>query len=183
MNPIDILEQYYDRHSKALDLLVAHGNQVAQKALKAAAKVSHLGPDLDFIEKAAMLHDVGIFQTDTPQLGCTGPHPYIRHGVLGHDLLIEAGRSQLALVCERHVGVGISAEDILRFNLPLPDRDMVPVSIEEQIICYADKFFSKNGHGDRKTQEKSIDQIMRSLQKYGPDKVKRFQNWVEMFAD
>ena len=183
MNPIDILEQYYDCHSKAFEILVAHGNQVTQKALKSAAKVSHLGPDLDFIEKAAMLHDVGIFLTDTPQLGCTGTHPYIRHGVLGYNLMIEAGRSQLARVCERHVGVGISAEDVHRFNLPLPDRDMVPVSIEEQIICYADKFFSKNGNGNLKTQEKDIDQIIRSLQKYGQDKVKKFQHWVEMFED
>jgi len=181
MNPIDILELYYNRHSKAFEILVAHGNQVAQKATKAAAKVSHLGPDLDFIEKAAMLHDIGIFLTDTPQLGCSGTHPYIRHGVLGYDLLIEAGRPQLALVCERHVGVGISAEDVLRFNLPLPERDMVPISIEEQIICYADKFFSKNSNGNRKTPEKDPDQIIHSLQKYGPDKVKRFQKWVELF--
>lgn len=183
MNPIDILEQYYDRHSKAFEILTAHGNQVAHKALKAAAKVSRLGPDLDFIEKAALLHDVGIFLTDTPQLGCTGTQPYICHGVLGYDLLIEAGRSKLALVCERHVGVGISAEDVLRFNLPLPERDMVPISLEEQIICFADKFFSKNGNGNLKTQEKNIDQIMCSLQKYGQDKVKRFQKWVEMFED
>ena len=183
MNPIDILAQYYDRHSKAFKILLAHGRQVAQKALKAAEKVSHLEPDLDFIEKAAMLHDVGIFLTDTPQLGCNGTHPYIRHGVLGYDLMIGAGRSRLARVCERHVGVGISAADVLRFNLPLPARDMVPVSIEEQIICYADKFFSKNGNGTLKTQEKNIDQIMRNLQKYGKDKVDRFHNWVEMFGD
>ena len=183
MNPIDILAQYYDRHSKAFKILVAHGRQVAQKALKAAEKVSHLGPDFDFIEQAAMLHDVGIFLTATPQLGCTGTQPYIRHGVLGYDLMIGAGRSRLARVCERHVGVGISAADVLRFNLPLPERDMVPISIEEQIICYADKFFSKNGNGTLKTQEKNIDQIMRSLQKYGQDKVDRFQKWVEMFED
>ena len=183
MNPIVFLEQYYDRHSMAFDILVAHGNQVAQKALKAAAKVSHLEPDLDFIAKAAMLHDVGIFLTDTPQLGCMGIHPYIRHGILGHDLLIEAGQSQLALVCERHVGVGIGVDDVLRFNLPLPERDMVPISIEEQIICYADKFFSKNGNGSLKTEEKSIDQIALGLEEYGRDKVDRFQKWVEMFED
>ena len=183
MNPIDFLERYYDRHSKAFDILVAHGNQVAHKALKAAEKVGHLGPDLDFIEKAAMLHDVGIFLTDTPQLGCKGIHPYIRHGVLGYDLLIEAGQPQLALVCERHVGVGISADDVHRFNLPLPKRDMVPISIEEQIICYADKFFSKNGNGCDKTQEKSIAQVTSSLKKYGQDKVNRFQKWVEIFED
>ena len=87
----------------------------------------------------------------------------------------------LALVCERHVGVGISADDVLCFNLPLPERDMVPISIEEQVICYADKFFSKNGNGSLRPQEKSVDQIMRDLQKYGPDKARRFQKWVEMF--
>jgi len=183
MNPIDILAQYYDRNSKAFEILVAHGSQVAQKALKAAKKVSHLEPDLDFIEKAAMLHDIGIFLTDTPQLGCQGVHPYIRHGVLGSDLLIGAGRSRLARVCERHVGVGISAADVLRFNLPLPERDMVPVSIEEQIICFADKFYSKNGNGGRNAREKSVAEISGSLKKYGQDKVHRFQKWVEMFED
>ena len=183
MNPIDILEQYYDRHSKAFEILTAHGSQVARKALKVAEKVSHLGPDLDFIEKAAMLHDVGIFLTDTPQLDCNGTHPYIRHGVLGYDLMIGAGRSRLARVCERHVGVGISAADVLRFNLPLPERDMVPVSIEEQIICFADKFYSKNGNGGRNAREKSVAEISGSLKKYGQDKVHRFDNWVKMFED
>jgi len=181
MNPIDILEQYYDRHSKAFEILLAHGNQVAQKALKAAEKVSHLDPDLDFIEKAAMLHDIGVFLTNAPQLGCNGIHPYIRHGVLGYYLLIEADLRRFALVCERHVGVGISADDVLRFNLPLPKRDMVPISIEEQVICYADKFFSKSGNGSLKSQEKNVEQIMRNLQKYGQDKVSRFQKWVGMF--
>ena len=97
--------------------------------------------------------------------------------------MIGAGRPRLARVCERHVGVGSSADDVLRFNLPLPARDMVPISIEEQIICYADKFFSKNGNGSQKTQGKKIDQILHSLQKYGQDKVHKFQKWVEMFED
>ena len=183
MNPIDILEQYYDRNSKAFEILTAHGNQVARKALKVAEKVSHLGPDLDFIEKAAMLHDIGVFLTDSLQLGCNGTHPYIRHGVLGYDLMIGAGRSQLARICERHVGVGISAADVLRFNLPLPERDMLPISIEEQIICYADKFFSKNGNGSLRAPEKTVAEINSSLRKYGKDKVNRFQIWVGMFGD
>ena len=128
-----------------------------------------------------MLHDIGIFLTDTPLLGCNGPHPYIRHGVLGYDLLIEAGWPQLALVCERHVGVGINVDDVLSFNLPLPQREMVPISIEEQIICYADKFFSKNENGSLKPPEKPIEKILHNLSKYGQDKVSRFQKWVEMF--
>jgi len=181
MNPIDILEQYYDRSSKAYTILVTHGQQVAQKALRVAEKVYDPGPDLDFIERAAMLHDIGIFLTDTPQLGCNGIHPYIRHGVLGFDLLMEAGCPELALVCERHVGVGIGIDDIRNFKLPLPQREMVPISIEEQIICYSDKFYSKNGNGCLKTPQKTVGEIISSLEKYGPDKVSRFKKWVEMF--
>jgi uncharacterized protein len=56
---------------------------------------------------------------------------------------------------------------------------MIPVSIEEQVICYADKFFSKNGNG--RSAEKSITEITDNLSRYGPDKVKRFQSWVQMF--
>ncbi len=179
MNPIELLEQYYDSNSKAFKILVEHGRQVADKARAAAATVSALKPDVEFIETAAVLHDIGIFLTDTPQFGCFGKHPYICHGILGSALLKEKGHAELALVCERHVGVGISIEDIQRHNLPLPEREMIPVSIEEQIICYADTFFSKNGNG--RPVEKSIAEITDNLSRYGPDKVERFQSWVKKF--
>ena len=179
MDPIELLKQYYDSNSKAFKILVEHGRQVADKARKAAKNVSKLKPDLEFIEAAAVLHDIGIFLTRTPQFGCFGKHPYICHGILGGELLKEKGQSQLALVCERHVGVGISKEDIQRHNLPLPNRDMIPISIEEQIICYADKFFSKNGNG--RVGEKSIPEIIDNLSRYGPDKVERFESWARMF--
>ncbi len=182
MNPLDILTKYYNSDSKTFEILVIHGRQVGQKALQAAEKVAELQPDLEFLEKAAMLHDVGICRTNTPQLGCRGVHPYIRHGVLGSGLLIESGLPDYALVCERHVGVGIRIDDVLRFNLPLPHRQMVPVSIEEQIICYADKFFSKIGNGYEAAPEKSVGEIIADLGKYGEDKVTRFKKWVEMFG-
>ena len=179
MNPIELLEEYYDPRSKAFEILVAHGQLVASKAHAAARRVPELKPDLNFIEKAAMLHDIGIFQTNSPGFGCYGKHPYICHGILGSDLLKKEGHPVLALVCERHVGVGISIEDIQRQRLPLPNRDLIPVSIEEQIICYADKFFSKNDNGQ--PAEKSIADIIDNLSRYGPDKVRRFESWVEMF--
>ena len=179
MNPIELLERYYDTNSKAYQILVAHGQKVADKARAAAYQVPALNPDLDFIEAAAMLHDIGIFQTATPQLGCFGQHPYICHGILGSDILQKEGHPKLALVCERHIGVGISKADIRQQNLPLPDRKMIPVSIEEQIVCYADKFFSKNGNG--RPTEKPIQEIIDSLSPYGPEKVQRFESWVKQF--
>jgi uncharacterized protein len=179
MKPLELLAEFYDTNSRAFKILVAHGRQVTQKARAAAATVAALKPDLEFIETAAMLHDIGIFLTSSPGVGCFGKHPYICHGILGSALLKEKGHSELALVCERHVGVGISIKDIQRHNLPLPNRDMIPVSIEEQIICYADKFFSKNGNG--RPAEKSIAEIIDNLSRYGPDKVNRFESWVQMF--
>jgi uncharacterized protein len=43
----------------------------------AAGQVSHLNPNLDYIAKAAMLHDIGILHTNSPELGCRGKHPYM----------------------------------------------------------------------------------------------------------
>ena len=179
MNPIDIIDKCYDRGAMAYEILICHGKHVAQKALDAAKNVSYLNPDLDFIRDAAMLHDIGIFLTNTPKLGCTGRHPYICHGYLGRNILEKKGMLKLALVCERHVGVGITPEDIRQYHLPLPERNMAPVSIEEQIICYADKFYSKNN--DLIPKEKSVEDIKLGLEQYGHDKVAKFQSWVDMF--
>jgi uncharacterized protein len=53
----------------------------------------------------------------------------------------------------------------------------VPVTLEEKIICYADKFFSKtNG-----TREKSTDAVIAQLMPYGLDKVQRFKQWRRGF--
>ena len=179
INPVEIIADFYDSGSMAYKLLLDHGRQVAQKALQAAARVLQLKPDTAFIREAAMLHDIGIFMTNTPELGCTGEHPYICHGYLGRNLLEKRGLPGHALVCERHVGAGISVVDIERQGLPLPRRDMLPVSIEEQIICYADKFFSKLP--ERAACEYSADEILRRLKKFGPDKADRFQQWTKMF--
>jgi len=179
MNPPDIIAEFYRPGTKTYNVLMQHGKQVADKAVNAASKVPHLNPDLNFIREASMLHDIGIFLTNTPELGCTGAHPYICHGYLGREILESKGLPEHALVCERHVGVGITAEEIKRYNLPLPEHDMVPISIEEQIICFADKFFSKNGN--MILTEKSVGDTLRCLEPYGADKVITFQSWVRLF--
>jgi len=179
-DPITIIAQYYDPSGKAFQVLVTHGRLVAQKALEAARAVEHLRPDRGLIERAAMLHDIGMLRTYVPKLGCNGTEPYIRHGVIGREMLEEIGLGAEALICERHVGAGISAEEIHRRRLPLPKRDMLPLSVEEQIVCYADKFFSKNGKG--KTAEKTVARVLKSLARHGPEQAARFMAWAEMFG-
>jgi uncharacterized protein len=181
MNPLDIIHEYYDPDTDLYQVLTAHNERVAAKALAAARRVSHLNPDLDFIEEAAWLHDIGIFLTDAPGICCHGRHPYIRHGVLGRSILEEHGLHRHALVCERHIGVGITAEEIEKNRLPLPVRDMRPTTVEEEIIAYADKFFSKDCA--RMVRDNSVEWIVQGLEKHGPEKARIFRTWVDRYEN
>lgn len=177
MNPYALISEFYAPGSEAHRILVRHGKQVAAKALAVARRLSAAAPDLRFIEEAALLHDIGVCMTRAPEIGCTGSHPYVCHGYLGRELLEQRGLVRHALVCERHVGVGIPMEEIRRRRLPLPLRDMRPVTLEEEIIAYADKFYSKCGEDT----EKSVAEILRGLERYGPDKAAIFRAWVRRF--
>ncbi len=179
VNPIEIINAFYRPGSGIHGLLLAHAGAVTQKALAIARRVSVMKPDLRFIEEAAMLHDIGVFLTYAPSIGCMGVYPYVCHGYLGSRLLDARGLGPHARVCERHVGVGLTAKDIQTAGLPLPARDVLPVSLEERIICYADKFFSKKSGEEAK--EEPVEEVLKNLEKYGSDKVRRFSEWMAVF--
>ena len=102
-----------------------------------------------------MLHDIGIIYCNAPKIYCNGPHKYIEHGYLGAELLRAEGFPKHALVAERHTGTGITIEQVEREELPIPERDYCPQSLEEKIICYADKFYSKSHLGEEVLWRKS----------------------------
>lgn len=180
MDPLKIISRHFNPGSTAFEILVEHSRMVMAKALTVAESVRHLSPDLTFIKEAAMLHDIGIIFVNAPELGCHGKEPYICHGYLGRDLLEKEGFPLHGLVCERHVGVGLGIADIVTLNLSLPVRDMRPLSIEEKIICYADKFYSKRVGWLR--QEKSIDQARRDLEKFGTEKLAILEELHRLFS-
>jgi uncharacterized protein len=84
-------------------------------------------------------------------------------------------------VCERHVGIGLTVEDIDINSFPLPRRDMIPLSLEEQIICFADKFYSKDK--TTLTVERPIAQVREMVVRYGDDKLKQFDDWLRFFKE
>ncbi len=176
-----IITRYYKPGSRAYNILVAHSNMVADKSVEIAAKVPHLNPDIDFIREAAMLHDIGIFKTKAPDIGCNGKYPYLFHGFKGKEILDSLGYPKHGLVAERHTGSGITKEDIIKNNLGLPLKDRVPVSIEEIIICYADKFFSKNP--DSFNKEVSFSDVITLLKGYGEGQAERFIEWGKLFGE
>ena len=173
----DLIDKYYTDNSILRQLLLTHSRSVADKALDIVHRHPELGADARFVEKAAMLHDIGIFLTDAPGIHCHGKHPYIMHGILGGELMRKEGLSDIARVCERHTGTGITRQDIIDRHLPLPPGDYEPQTIEEQIVCYADKFFSKS-HPER---VRTVEQTAKSLEKFGSKGVERFMVWAAQF--
>ncbi|MCM1370201.1 MAG: HDIG domain-containing protein [Candidatus Amulumruptor caecigallinarius] len=178
MRPESIIEKYYTPGSDLHRVLTVHSRKVADMALE-CAHARNLDVDMNFIEEAALLHDIGIFLCNAPDIYCTGALPYICHGVEGAKLLRSEGYPRHALVCERHTGAGLSIEDIKRQHLPLPLREMLPVSTEEKIICYADKFYSKSGDIEKR---KSPEEVVRSMSRHGEACLQRFMELHRMFG-
>ena len=177
IDPLVIIEKYYVKGSDLYNILVSHSQLVRNKALEIAVKHPELQLDKQFIAEAAMLHDIGIFMCDAPRIFCHGSHNYIEHGYLGAKILRMEGLYKHALVCERHTGVGISLEMILKDHMPLPHRDLLPITYEEQVICYADKFYSKTKSGEIIP----LQQIRNYLKRYGESEVMRFNAWNVLF--
>ncbi len=178
MNPRSIIDKYYTPGTPLHQTLLLHSEMVCRKALECIDRRG-IEIDRDFVAAAAMLHDIGIFRCHAPGIFCEGDLPYICHGIEGRKILESEGFPKHALVCERHTGAGLSKEDIIIQNLPLPHRDMLPLSTEEKLICYADKFFSKSGSLDR---EKELPEVIASMQKHGQATLERFLDLHRQFG-
>ncbi len=177
MDPEALINKYYDNNPPLRETLLVHSRLVAEKALSCIERHPELQVDSRFVYEAAMLHDIGIFLCDAPEIHCHGTEHYLCHGLLGAKLLLKEGLPLHARVAERHTGTGLTAEQIERRGLPLPHHDFLPESTEEQLICYADKFFSKT----RLREEKTVERVLKGLEKYGEDSVARFRHWHALF--
>ncbi|PIN68733.1 phosphohydrolase [Candidatus Woesearchaeota archaeon CG11_big_fil_rev_8_21_14_0_20_43_8] len=136
---------------EAIDLLKKHStddksfNGVLRHSLAVCDVAVGLGQDsldhgffvdIGFIETASILHDIGRFQCPPGTKGS------VMHGIRGAAILREENLPEHALVAERHLGAGITVEDIDNNNLPIPRKEYIPKTAEEKIITYADKIVS-----------------------------------------
>ena len=163
MDYLSYIYKYYPEDDDLRRLLLKHSRQVADRCLKIARKHRELPIDVQFLEEAAMLHDIGIFRCQAPSIFCTGTEPYISHGQIGGKLLRAEGFPRHARVAERHTGTGLPGYE--------------PETLEEQIVCYADKFYSKSSPEHVRT----VAETAESLEKFGHDGVLKFLSWAERF--
>ena len=163
MDYLAIIDKYYPADDELRRVLLLHSRQVADRCLLIVKKHKELPVDVQFLEEAAMLHDIGIYQCDAPSIHCHGTEPYIKHGPIGGDLLRQEGYPRHARVAERHTGTGLPGFE--------------PETLEEQIVCYADKFYSKS----KPDHVRTVAETAQSLEKFGHEGVLKFLSWAEKF--
>ena len=185
MDSLVIIEHFYPEDTPLRRLLLKHSTQVRDKALEILAMPANASLELDreTVENGAMLHDLGVGRCHAPSILCEGTEHYLRHGLVGGQMLREYGKQQhidlekYARICERHTGAGLTANEIIAQNLPLPHQDFLPETLEEKLICLADKFFSKSGD----MREKPTRQVWTSLDKFGQDTATRLHELFALF--
>ena len=185
-NPKEILRAFYPEDTPLRRKQIDHSGQVRDEALRIASSpaCSGLKLDLDLVSAGAWLHDVGILRCNAPDILCTGTEPYIRHGVIGAEMLRGYGVAHgldlepFARICERHTGSGLLAGEIRERGLPLLPLDYLPETPEEKLVCLADKFHSKSGDGRRKT----IDEVRRGIVRFGRGPEERLEALLRMFG-
>ncbi len=118
------IEKIYNRLNCNKDIFI-HCLKVAEVAVSIAKRIGNV--DIRRVLIGALLHDVGrCFENG------------IKHGIVGAKIAKEFGFDEkIQRIIKTHIGAGIDKEEAIR--LGLPKDDYIPRSIEEKIVCYADK--------------------------------------------
>jgi uncharacterized protein len=104
-----------------------HSIEVANKAIEIASKIKKAKVNINLVEVGALLHDVGRAKT----------HGF-KHALIGGKILKERGfPEELARICETHILGGLDKIDSK--SVGLPPKNYLPSTLEEKIICLADK--------------------------------------------
>jgi uncharacterized protein (TIGR00295 family) len=110
-------------------ILLGHCRTVAMVAEIVASEFNRKGisVDLKAIRAAALLHDIGRNRTHA-----------VQHGYVGAEIVEREGVDRkVGEIIRKHVGAGISREEAQ--SLGFPEGDFVPRTLEEKIVCFADK--------------------------------------------
>jgi uncharacterized protein len=171
----------HERHAptpEALDAVYTHCRIVCEIAEQLHARPG-TDADISLVRAGALLHDVGVYRL-YDAAGRLDQAGYIRHGLLGYELLRAEGLpEEVCRFAARHTGVGLTREDVLRQRLPLPPADYVAETPEEALVMYADKFHTKTAPPAFLTPAAYAAYVRR----FGADKVAAFAAMRAAFGD
>jgi uncharacterized protein len=183
MRQIDIykLHKKYSNEKKILEIVWTHSLIVKDIALQIASNLEKkykIKVNKKLLVQGSLVHDIGCYDC----LGnnfCFGKN-YITHGEIGYKILLENKYPEsIARFSLVHIGVGV--------------EDMIPITLEEEIVAYADNFHSKkpvrfNNYEGEKEKLEGFDQskgiiFERFKDKFGIPNLEelkeKYKNWQE----
>jgi len=159
----------YSNNEESFELVLEHSKAVQKAAINIAEDVKKNNKiDINLIKIGSLLHDIGRFK-------CYNKNS-IRHGVIGGEILRKENLPEYAEIAERHIGVGITKEDIKQQRLDLPPKDFVPETTEQKIITYADNLVFGSRIG---TIKEVIERYRKELGKEYVERIKKSHNEME----
>ncbi|WP_416901015.1 HD domain-containing protein [Micromonospora echinospora] len=162
----------------AFEIVYTHCRIVCELAEQLLADREH-DLDVELVRAGCLLHDIGVYRLYDSSGGLEQGN-YVRHGLLGHELLRDLGFPEIVCrFCSCHTGMGLSRDDVVRQRLPLPVDDYLAESDEERLVMYADKFHSKR----TPPVFVSAATYVSGVRQFGRDKVDRFAEMVEQFGE
>lgn len=130
--------------------VIRHVEAVSDLAVDIAEAIRNRGYPVNvrLVEVGALLHDIGRSKTHS-----------VHHAVAGAEIAESFGLpQQVVSIIKRHVGGGITAREAKKLGWP---RDVyIPQTVEEKIVCYADKLVEGSS---RISIEKTIDKLSQDL--------------------
>jgi uncharacterized protein len=175
---IRALHEKYAPSRAAFDVVYPHCVIVCGIAEQLLARPD-LGLDAELVRAGCLLHDVGVYRL-YDAAGQLDHARYLRHGLLGHELLAAEGFPEaICRFASCHTGMGLSRDDVRRQNLPLPPGDYLAETGEEQLVMYADKFHSKTDPPAFVTAQ----EYAASVRRFGEEKVATFAAMRERFGE
>ncbi|HPJ16632.1 MAG TPA: HDIG domain-containing protein [Candidatus Woesebacteria bacterium] len=161
-----------DKNGRGREVVYRHCQEVANYALvlaKLYANKTGIKLDEELIYTGAMVHDIGCLSTKTEK------GKAVTHGEDGYWWLkSQEVDEKIARFCLSHVGTGFSREEAIEKGLN-SDLNHLPVTTEEIIVAYADKFFSKSG------KKHTAEEIEEKMKEYGEESFKRWEEMKGLF--
>lgn len=177
------MHKKYAQSDTLLELVWTHCNAVTEIALILydSGKFDVSGLNRDYLTKASLLHDIGVYCCQGFEWIPDQPpadKPYIQHVLIGAWMLQQEGYDYYIVQTARnHTGVGLTSEDIKKYGLDLPADDYIPNSLVEQLVSYASKYHSKA------PKFKTVEEIEASLARFDSEKVNRFEEFKLYFGE
>ncbi len=152
------IHKKYAGNKEILDIVWQHSLDVCKLALKIVdnLKKKEIKANRNLVKEGALLHDIGVYLVKKDK-------NYWKHGEEGCLICKkEKINNSIARICKTHVGVGIG--------------DNIPISLEEEIVSYADQFYSKFP-----LRKENLKTIRKEVSKYGKNNLVIFDRWHKKF--